>query len=120
MRRFATVLAAVGAVVWAAMFDEASAADQQAGDPILILRAWLPSCARRLLDDPREVRVLHGDIHHYIIRQSARRLARLRPEERVVQANAPMIAPTPLCNLTRVCGYVTGPQIETLVASRNS
>ncbi|MFN8527624.1 MAG: aminoglycoside phosphotransferase family protein [Anaerolineae bacterium] len=28
--------------------------------------------ARRLLDDPRDVRVLHGDIHHMNIRQSAR------------------------------------------------
>ncbi len=28
--------------------------------------------ARRLLDDPRDVRVLHGDMHHYNVRQSAR------------------------------------------------
>jgi len=28
--------------------------------------------ARSLLDDPRDVRVLHGDMHHYNVRQSAR------------------------------------------------
>jgi len=28
--------------------------------------------ARRLLDDPRDVRVLHGDMHHYNVRQSTR------------------------------------------------
>ncbi len=57
---------------FAALFDKAAAdqADQQAGEESIYVRGAV--IARRLLDDPREVRVLHGDIHHYNIRQSAR------------------------------------------------
>lgn len=53
-----------------ALFDRA-AADQAAGDESIYVRG--AAVARRLLDDPREVRVLHGDIHHMNIRYSAER-----------------------------------------------
>lgn len=52
-----------------ALFTQA-AADQQAGAVTVYTRG--AAVARRLLDDPRDVRVLHGDIHHRNIRQSAR------------------------------------------------
>jgi streptomycin 6-kinase len=51
------------------LFDKA-AADRQAGIESIYTRS--ASLAGRLLADPREVRVLHGDIHHRNIRQSAR------------------------------------------------
>jgi streptomycin 6-kinase len=52
-----------------ALFVQA-AADRQAGAHTVYTRG--AALARRLLDDPRDVRVLHGDIHHRNIRQSAR------------------------------------------------
>ena len=52
-----------------ALFARA-AADKQAGAATIYTRG--AALARRLLDDPRDVRVLHGDIHHRNIRQSAR------------------------------------------------
>jgi streptomycin 6-kinase len=52
-----------------ALFDKA-AADRQAGSDSIFVRS--ASVARRLLSDPREVRVLHGDIHHRNIRKTAR------------------------------------------------
>lgn len=52
-----------------ALFKKA-ASDRQAGiDSIYVRSAAL---AKRLLVDQREVRVLHGDIHHYNIRKSSR------------------------------------------------
>jgi streptomycin 6-kinase len=47
-----------------------AAADKQAGFESIFVRG--ASLAERLLADPREVRVLHGDIHHRNIRQSSR------------------------------------------------
>jgi streptomycin 6-kinase len=51
------------------LFNKA-AADRQAGMESIYVRG--ASLARRLLADQREVRVLHGDIHHRNIRQSSR------------------------------------------------
>ncbi len=52
-----------------ALFHKA-AADQHAGRQSIYVRG--AALAARLLADPREVRVLHGDIHHRNIRQAAR------------------------------------------------
>lgn len=52
-----------------ALFDRA-ASDRQAGIDSIYVRS--ASLARRLLDDQREVRVLHGDIHHRNIRETPR------------------------------------------------
>ncbi|MFN8467926.1 MAG: aminoglycoside phosphotransferase family protein [Caldilineaceae bacterium] len=52
-----------------ALFAKA-AADQEAGMGSIYVRS--AAVAARLLADPRDIRVLHGDIHHYNIRQSAR------------------------------------------------
>jgi streptomycin 6-kinase len=51
------------------LFNKA-AADRQAGVESIYVRG--ASLAERLLADQRDVRVLHGDIHHRNIRQSAR------------------------------------------------
>ena len=51
------------------LFNKA-AADRQAGVESIYVRG--ASLARQLLADQREVRVLHGDIHHRNIRQSSR------------------------------------------------
>lgn len=47
-----------------------AAADRQSGTESIYVRG--ASVAERLLADPREVRVLHGDIHHRNIRHSVR------------------------------------------------
>lgn len=52
-----------------ALFMKA-AADRQAGVQSIYVRG--AALAQRLLADPGEIRVLHGDIHHRNIRQSAR------------------------------------------------
>jgi streptomycin 6-kinase len=52
-----------------ALFKKA-ASDRQAGIDSIYVRS--ASLARRLLVDQREVRVLHGDIHHRNIRKSSR------------------------------------------------
>lgn len=52
-----------------ALFNKA-ASDRQAGIDSIYVRS--ASLARRLLDDQREVRVLHGDIHHRNIRMTSR------------------------------------------------
>jgi streptomycin 6-kinase len=52
-----------------ALFDKA-AADRRAGVESIYVRG--ASLAKHLLADQREVRVLHGDIHHRNIRQSSR------------------------------------------------
>ncbi|MCC7446329.1 MAG: phosphotransferase [Anaerolineae bacterium] len=52
-----------------ALFNQA-AADRQAGIESIYVRG--ARRAERLLADPRDVRVLHGDIHHGNIRQSSR------------------------------------------------
>jgi streptomycin 6-kinase len=54
---------------FAGLFDKA-AADRQAGSESIYVRG--AALAEQLLADQRELRVLHGDIHHYNIRQSAR------------------------------------------------
>ena len=51
------------------LFNQAEA-DRNAGITSIYVRSAL--LAKRLLANPREVRVLHGDIHHYNIRQSSR------------------------------------------------
>ena len=51
------------------LFSQAEA-DQQAGIESIYVRA--AALARRLLADQRDRRVLHGDVHHYNIRQSPR------------------------------------------------
>jgi streptomycin 6-kinase len=51
------------------LFNKAEA-DRLAGIESIYVRSAL--IAQQLLADPREVRVLHGDIHHYNIRQSPR------------------------------------------------
>ena len=51
------------------LFDKAEA-DRQTGIKSIYTRSAL--IAQKLLADPRDVRVLHGDIHHYNIRQSSR------------------------------------------------
>jgi len=52
-----------------ALFDKATA-DRRAGSASIYVRS--AALAARLLADQRDVRVLHGDIHHRNIRQSAR------------------------------------------------
>jgi streptomycin 6-kinase len=52
-----------------ALFAKA-AADRRAGSESIYVRS--AALAERLLDERRELRVLHGDIHHYNIRQSSR------------------------------------------------
>ena len=52
-----------------ALFNKATSDRQMGIDSIYVRSA---SLARRLLVDPREVRVLHGDIHHRNIRQTSR------------------------------------------------
>jgi streptomycin 6-kinase len=52
-----------------ALFNKA-ASDRQAGIDSLYVRS--ASLAKRLLLDPRDVRVLHGDIHHRNIRKTSR------------------------------------------------
>ena len=52
-----------------ALFSKAEA-DERAGVESIYQRG--AQVAKRLLADPRDVRVLHGDIHHHNIRQSAR------------------------------------------------
>jgi streptomycin 6-kinase len=52
-----------------ALFAKA-AADTEAGRASIYVRS--AALAARLLADPRDVRVLHGDLHHYNIRQAAR------------------------------------------------
>jgi streptomycin 6-kinase len=52
-----------------ALFTKA-AADRQAGIESIYVRS--AALTKRLLADQREVRVLHGDINHYNIRQSSR------------------------------------------------
>lgn len=51
------------------LFNKAEADRQVRSQSIYVRSAAL---ARRLLDEQREIRVLHGDIHHRNIRQSAR------------------------------------------------
>jgi streptomycin 6-kinase len=55
---------------WFGELFHKAAADRQADIESIYVRG--ASLARRLLDDQREIRVLHGDIHHRNIRQSAR------------------------------------------------
>ena len=55
---------------WFAELFNKAAADKQAGIESIYVRS--ASLTQRLLADPREVRVLHGDIHHRNIRQSSR------------------------------------------------
>lgn len=54
---------------FAALFAKAVLDRQASSESIYVRSAAL---AERLLADPRDIRVLHGDIHHYNIRQSSR------------------------------------------------
>lgn len=60
----------VGLERWFGALFNTAAADRRAGRESLYVRG--AAVAERLLADPRDIRVLHGDIHHYNIRQSAR------------------------------------------------
>jgi streptomycin 6-kinase len=60
----------VGLDRWFGELFTKAAADRHAGRESIYVRA--ATVAERLLADPRDIRVLHGDIHHYNIRQSAR------------------------------------------------
>jgi streptomycin 6-kinase len=55
---------------WFGSLFNKGAADRQAGIESIYVRG--AAVAERLLRDQREVRVLHGDIHHHNIRQSSR------------------------------------------------
>jgi streptomycin 6-kinase len=55
---------------WFGALFEQAAVDRQAGIESIYVRS--AAVAERLLADQREIRVLHGDIHHYNVRQSAR------------------------------------------------
>ena len=55
---------------WFGELFNRAAADRQAGSESIYVRS--AALTERLLADQREVRVLHGDIHHRNIRQSAR------------------------------------------------
>lgn len=55
---------------WFESLFSKAAADRQAGVASIYVRA--AALAERLLADQRDIRVLHGDIHHYNIRQSPR------------------------------------------------
>jgi streptomycin 6-kinase len=55
---------------WFSALFQKAAVDKQAGIDSVYVRG--ASVAGRLLADPRDVRVLHGDIHHRNIRQSSR------------------------------------------------
>ena len=55
---------------WFSELFNKAAVDRQAGIESIYVRS--ASLAKRLLATQRDVRVLHGDIHHYNIRQSSR------------------------------------------------
>ncbi len=55
---------------WFSELFNKAAVDRQAGIEFIYVRS--ASLAKRLLATQRDVRVLHGDIHHYNIRQSSR------------------------------------------------
>lgn len=55
---------------WFGELFRKAAADRKAGVNSMYLRS--ASVAEQLLSDPQDMRVLHGDIHHYNIRQSPR------------------------------------------------
>lgn len=55
---------------WFRALFERAAADRQAGASSVFTKA--ATVAERLLAEPRDVRVLHGDIHHRNVRQSPR------------------------------------------------
>lgn len=55
---------------WFRALFERAASDRQAGASSVFTKA--ATVAERLLAEPRDVRVLHGDIHHRNIRQSSR------------------------------------------------
>jgi streptomycin 6-kinase len=77
-----------------ALFNKA-ATDRSAGSESIYVRS--AALAERLLADPREVRVLHGDIHHRNIRQSARGWLALDPKGGLVGERTYDCANT-LCN----------------------
>jgi streptomycin 6-kinase len=60
----------LGLDIWFGELFKKAASDRQAGIDTIYLRSAL--LTQRLLADQREVRVLHGDIHHRNIRQSSR------------------------------------------------
>ncbi|MBI1256832.1 MAG: phosphotransferase [Chloroflexi bacterium] len=56
--------------VWFETLFSKAQADERSGIESIYMRG--ARVARRLLADPRDIRVLHGDLHHRNIRQSAR------------------------------------------------
>jgi streptomycin 6-kinase len=89
---------AVGLDRWfGELFNQAAAA-RHAGRASIYVRA--AAVAARLLADPRQVRVLHGDIQHYNIRQSARGWLAFDPKGFLVGERTYDCANT-LCNPAR-------------------
>lgn len=76
-----------------ALFKKA-ASDRQAGIDSIYVRS--ASLAKRLLVDQREVRVLHGDIHHYNIRKSSRGWLTFEMHCRIVRFALSMTIPSPI------------------------
>jgi streptomycin 6-kinase len=85
----------IGLDGWFAELFNRAAADREAGRESIYGRA--AAVAARLLADPREVRVLHGDIHHRNIRQSARGWLAFDPKSGLVGERTYDCANT-LCN----------------------
>lgn len=88
----------VGLDRWFEELFHKAAADQHTGIESIYVRGAV--VAERLLADPREVRVLHGDIHHYNIRQSARGWLAFDPKGFLVGERTYDCANT-LCNPAR-------------------
>jgi len=82
------------------LFDKA-AADRRSGVESIYVRG--ASLAERLLADPRDVRVLHGDIHHRNIRQSSRGWLAFDPKglvgERTYDCANTLVNPFPYSDL---------------------
>ena len=88
----------VGLDRWFGELFHKAAADRHAGIESIYVRA--AALAERLLADPREIRVLHGDIQHYNIRQSARGWLAFDPKGFLVGERTYDCANT-LCNPAR-------------------
>jgi streptomycin 6-kinase len=82
-----------------ALFSKA-AADRQAGIASIFVRG--AALTKRLLADQRDIRVLHGDIHHYNIRQSPRGWLAFDPKglvgERTYDCANTLCNPMPDCH----------------------
>ncbi|MEO5951166.1 MAG: aminoglycoside phosphotransferase family protein [Chloroflexia bacterium] len=85
----------VGLGSWFGELFRRATADRQAGSESIYVRG--AAVAERLLADQREIRVLHGDIHHYNIRQSSRGWLAFDPKSFLVGERTYDCANT-LCN----------------------